>query len=115
MKITEVKKLMRRNPDSHKGESGHVLLIGGSENYVGALVLAGIAALRSGCDLVTIAAPEKLVSPTCVNVEPLEVFNKSAEVSYHTEPSGVTLGVVAEIIISVPGVFHKPNYATLNH
>ena len=59
MKITEVKKLMRRNPDSHKGESGHVLLIGGSENYVGALVLAGIAALRSGCDLVTIAAPEK--------------------------------------------------------
>lgn len=60
MNITEIKQLMYRKPDSHKGNSGHVLLIGGSENYVGAVTLAGIAALRSGCDLVTIAAPEKV-------------------------------------------------------
>lgn len=48
-----------RNPKSHKGDNGKVLVIGGSKDYVGALALAGLAALRSGADLVTIAAPEK--------------------------------------------------------
>jgi NAD(P)H-hydrate epimerase len=49
----------KRSPDSHKGQNGLVLVIGGSEEYVGAPALAGLAALRSGCDLVNIAAPEK--------------------------------------------------------
>ena len=43
----------------HKGENGKVLIIGGSEDYAGAPALAGLAALRSGCDIVVIAAPEK--------------------------------------------------------
>ena len=43
-----------------KGDSGRVLIIGGSERYSGCLALAGIAALRAGCDWVTIAAPEKV-------------------------------------------------------
>jgi NAD(P)H-hydrate epimerase len=36
------------------------LIIGGSRDYVGAVALAGLAALRSGVDWVTIAAPEKV-------------------------------------------------------
>ncbi|MCD6522373.1 MAG: NAD(P)H-hydrate dehydratase [Candidatus Diapherotrites archaeon] len=44
----------------HKGENGKVLIIGGSEEYVGAPALAGLAALRSGCDIVKIATPEKV-------------------------------------------------------
>lgn len=51
---------MERKKTSHKGENGHAFIIGGSEQYVGAIVLAGIAALRAGCDLATIAAPEKV-------------------------------------------------------
>jgi len=51
---------MDRKKTSHKGENGSVLIIGGSEEYVGAVALAGLAALRAGCDLVTIAAPEKV-------------------------------------------------------
>jgi len=43
----------------HKGENGKVLIMGGSEDYAGAPALAGLAALRSGCDIAVIAAPEK--------------------------------------------------------
>jgi NAD(P)H-hydrate epimerase len=46
----------RRNPESHKGENGRVLIIGGGP-YTGAPTLAGMAALRSGVDIVTIASP----------------------------------------------------------
>src|SRR3989338_7036770 len=52
-------KLPKRNPKSHKGDNGKVLVIGGSKEYVGCLALAGLAALRSGVDWVTVAAPEK--------------------------------------------------------
>ncbi|MFA6461794.1 MAG: NAD(P)H-hydrate dehydratase [Candidatus Woesearchaeota archaeon] len=60
MNINQIKKLMDRKKTSHKGENGYALIIGGSEDYVGAVALAGLAALRSGCDSVTIAAPEKV-------------------------------------------------------
>lgn len=57
--MKEAKQLMKRKKNTHKGRSGHVLIIGGSEDYTGSLILAGLAALRSGCDIVTIACPEK--------------------------------------------------------
>jgi ADP-dependent NAD(P)H-hydrate dehydratase / NAD(P)H-hydrate epimerase len=60
MNLNQVKKLMDRKKTSHKGENGSALIIGGSEEYVGALTLASLAALRAGCDLVTIAAAEKV-------------------------------------------------------
>jgi len=53
-------KLPKRPSGSHKGQNGYVLAVGGSENYAGAIALAGLAALRSGCDLVKIIAPEKV-------------------------------------------------------
>ncbi len=52
-------KIPKRKKGSHKGDNGLVLAVGGSEGYVGAIALAGLAALRSGCDLVKIIAPEK--------------------------------------------------------
>ncbi|MBI4014476.1 MAG: NAD(P)H-hydrate dehydratase [Candidatus Aenigmarchaeota archaeon] len=48
-----------RNPWSRKGDFGHLLVIGGNEYYTGAPYLVGMAALRAGCDLVTVAAPER--------------------------------------------------------
>ena len=50
----------KRNPKSKKGDNGRVLIIGGSRDYTGAVALAGISALRAGCDWVTIACPEKV-------------------------------------------------------
>lgn len=60
MDLKDIYSIMKRKKNSHKGANGEVLIIGGSEDYVGCLVLAGLAALRSGVDWVTIAAPEKV-------------------------------------------------------
>lgn len=47
-----------RDPASHKGDYGRVLLIGGSRGMSGAIALAGMAATRSGAGLVTLAVPD---------------------------------------------------------
>jgi NAD(P)H-hydrate epimerase len=48
-------RLAPRPPDSHKGDYGRALLIGGSQGMAGAIALAGQACLRSGAGLVKIA------------------------------------------------------------
>ncbi len=45
-----------RSKDSHKGDSGRILVIGGGP-YTGAPALSALAALRAGADIVTVAAP----------------------------------------------------------
>jgi NAD(P)H-hydrate epimerase len=47
--------LGRRRRDAHKGDFGHVLVVGGATGYPGAARLAGEGALRAGAGLVTIA------------------------------------------------------------
>lgn len=59
LKSSAIRRLLpSRRKDSHKGENGRVLIVGGSIDYYGAPVLAGLGALYSGCDLVTLAVPE---------------------------------------------------------
>lgn len=49
--------LPKRKPEAHKGDYGRLLVVGGSSRYTGAPALLALAALRSGVDLVTVAAP----------------------------------------------------------
>jgi len=51
-----------RRIDSHKGENGKVMVIGGSWLYHGAPFLSAMASLRCGVDLAYIAAPEKIAT-----------------------------------------------------
>ncbi|MBN2483336.1 MAG: NAD(P)H-hydrate dehydratase [Candidatus Omnitrophica bacterium] len=53
-------RLYKRNPDTHKGNYGHVFVIGGSAGMTGAVCLAANAALRVGAGLVTVGVPESL-------------------------------------------------------
>jgi len=46
-----------RSGSGHKGKFGHLLLLAGSTGKSGAAALAGNAAVRSGCGLVTVATP----------------------------------------------------------
>jgi len=50
-----INRLRVREQAAHKGDFGHVVVIGGDEGYIGAIRLAGEAALRSGAGLVSIA------------------------------------------------------------
>lgn len=65
--------LPRRGMTAHKGSTGHATVLGGSAGMTGAVAMAALGALRSGCGLVTAglrpdgAFPEK----------PMEVMVKS--------------------------------------
>ena len=48
-----------RSPTAHKGDFGRLLVIGGSEVFSGAPTLVSLAALRTGVDIVYLAAPSK--------------------------------------------------------
>jgi len=61
--------LRPRAVESHKGNYGRVLVIGGSRNMAGAPALAGRAALRSGAGLVTLAVPRS-IQATVASFEP---------------------------------------------
>jgi hydroxyethylthiazole kinase-like uncharacterized protein yjeF len=50
-----------RAPDAHKGSFGHVLTIGGSLGKSGAAAMAGMAALRAGAGLSTVATPRSVL------------------------------------------------------
>lgn len=55
---TPLPSLPPRKPNSHKGDFGRALLIGGSRGMAGAISLAGMATLRSGAGLVRLAVPD---------------------------------------------------------
>ncbi|WP_062661716.1 NAD(P)H-hydrate epimerase [Aeropyrum camini] len=50
-------RIPRRPRDAHKGVGGRVLVVGGSSEYVGAPILAALAAYAAGVDLVYLASP----------------------------------------------------------
>ncbi len=50
--------LRPRRPTAKKGDMGKLLVIGGGKYYTGAPALAALGAMRSGVDLVAVAAPE---------------------------------------------------------
>ncbi len=52
--------LPNRPRSGHKGTFGTVLVIGGSQNYVGAPALAAVAAGRGGAGLVSLAVPHSI-------------------------------------------------------
>ena len=59
----DIASLFKPRPrDSNKGSYGHVLVIGGSLGKVGSVAMAGMAALRSGAGLSTVATPKSVLA-----------------------------------------------------
>jgi NAD(P)H-hydrate epimerase len=64
-----------RGPSAHKGDFGRLLVIGGSEVYSGAPTLVSLGAMRTGVDIVYVAAPSKTayaissISPDLITIK----------------------------------------------
>jgi len=61
-RVSALPKLPPRPVEGHKGMFGRVLVVGGNEGMIGAPVMAGTAALRSGAGLVQLAVPRSILS-----------------------------------------------------
>lgn len=72
-----VKLLTPRAADANKGAFGHVLVVGGSVGKAGAAAMTGMAALRVGAGLSTVATA-KLVLPTVAGFAP-EIMTEPLE------------------------------------
>jgi len=72
-----------RNPDAHKGDYGRLLVVGGSERYVGAPYLAAWAAMRSGVDICVVCTPNKVAERMHFNpnliIQPLKSKDRITE------------------------------------
>jgi len=76
---------IRREPDSHKGDFGHLLIVGGSIGKSGAVIMAANAALRVGTGLVSCAIPESLNSvfaSTVISAMSLPLPEENGAISY---------------------------------
>ena len=67
----------RRRRDAHKGTFGHVLCVGGSKGYSGAIAMAAKAALCSGAGLVSAHVPESIYQT---------VASAAPEIMVHSNP-----------------------------
>jgi len=94
--------LPERAADAHKGEFGHVMVIGGDWGYGGAAILAAEAAAMSGAGLVSLATRPEHVSAALVRRPELMVIGV---------PSGQELEPYMarpEILVVGPGLGRTP-------
>lgn len=107
-RIANSKIFKRRKRDSHKGDYGHVLVIAGSFGKTGAAVLAGIAALKAGAALVTIATPKSCLPIIASSAPELMTFpldeTEEGTISESAIPSVLKFAEDKDLVVIGPGI-----------
>ena len=106
-----------RSADSNKGGYGHVLVIGGSLGKAGAAAMAGIAALRIGAGLSTVATA-KSVLPTVAGFYPelMTVALPETDAGTIATSAGISIEELLKgktMVAIGPGISRDPHTATL--
>ncbi len=91
-----------RHENSKKGDNGVVLVIGGSSVYHGAPLLASLAALRAGVDLVYTAVPRIIINA-------IRSYSPNI-IALPMSDNTLTIGSANRLIKSLPKI---PNTATI--
>jgi hydroxyethylthiazole kinase-like uncharacterized protein yjeF len=100
--------LPKRKPDAHKGDAGRVLVIGGGP-YTGAPAFTGMAAMRSGVDLVFVATPEPAALPVAVYSPNLIVHSLEGDVLSEGHVQGLlSMTKDADVVAVGPGLGSAP-------
>ncbi|HET7148995.1 MAG TPA: NAD(P)H-hydrate dehydratase [Candidatus Nitrosopolaris sp.] len=94
--------IVPRIATSRKGDNGIVLVVGGSRIYHGAPILASIAALRSGTDLVFTAVPKS-------NIMPVRAYSPDI-IALPLPDDKLTSGLVNRLMAMLP---KKPHAAAI--
>lgn len=102
--MEELLEKLERPSDSHKGENGKVLVIGGSRKYTGAPALAAEAALRSGADLVKILTSEEAKPVVQGFSENLIVESYGQRFDENSVKKAVELSKWADSTVTGPGL-----------
>ena len=93
--LINLKKKLIRPSDAHKGDFGHVLVVGGNIGFGGAGLLASKAAVHSGAGLVSLATRSCHLSASlsfCPEVMVKPVDSGQALEKYLSSPSVICLG-----------------------
>jgi ADP-dependent NAD(P)H-hydrate dehydratase / NAD(P)H-hydrate epimerase len=106
-----------RPADSNKGNYGHVLVVGGSVGKAGSVAMAGMAALRAGAGLSTVATP-KSVLPTVAGFHPELMTEPLRETPGGTISAGAEarldfLAKGKSVLAVGPGISRNPETAEL--
>ncbi len=105
-----IPKLSPRRPDTHKGEQGRILVIGGSAGMPGAPVLAVLGALRCGAGLVSRVVRSSWVGPQ-VPAECMNVVLEGTHPHYTTRDIPTVLSACerADVVVLGPGIGTAPD------
>ena len=98
--------LAPRPPGGHKGTFGHVLVVAGSRGKTGAAAMTGMAALRAGAGLVTVASAKSAIAEIAAHAPEL-MTEPLAETPHGTIALNADLARIAEgktVIAMGPGL-----------
>lgn len=95
--------LPRRPADGHKGDFGRVFILGGSEGYTGAPILAARGALRTGAGLVYVGVPREVYPIAAVKCEEAMAFPLPEEYTAILEKAAA-----CDVAVIGPGLGRHP-------
>jgi len=106
-RINQPPPLPPRPVDGHKGLFGRVLIVGGSAEMIGAPVLAGEAALRTGSGLVQVAMPREVLAAG-LSVVP-ELIGLALDENKASTQKLLEAAQKADVIAVGPGLGQSPS------
>jgi NAD(P)H-hydrate epimerase len=106
-----------RAADSNKGDYGRVVIVAGSRGRTGAAALAGLAALRSGAGLVTIATPASCLATVAAHAPEFmtEGLPETAGGTAAEQALPRVLAIRADVVAVGPGLGRAASTTALVH